>query len=61
MNMVFASCLATNRLPDDSINDAANCGRCGEPLLNETFVMPRTHPGQTAANDLPLVIDFWVP
>lgn len=38
MNTVCASCLATNRLPDDRINDAAKCGRCGEPLLDGSVI-----------------------
>ncbi|CAJ0997015.1 Thioredoxin 2 [Sodalis praecaptivus] len=62
MNTVCASCLATNRLPDDRINDAAKCGRCGEPLLDGSVIHAT---GATLdkllQDDLPIVIDFWAP
>ncbi|MDU6411904.1 MAG: thioredoxin TrxC [Yersiniaceae bacterium] len=62
MNTVCASCQATNRLPEDRIDDGAKCGRCGHPLFDGDV----TH--ATAAtldkllqDDLPVVIDFWAP
>lgn len=62
MNTVCASCLATNRLPDDRINDAANCGRCGAPLLDGTVVHATAATlDKLLQDDLPVVIDFWAP
>ena len=45
MNTVCTHCQAINRIPDDRIEDAAKCGRCGHDLKD----------------DLPVVIDFWAP
>lgn len=62
MNTVCASCLATNRLPDDRINDATNCGRCGAPLLDGTVVHATAATlDKLLQDDLPVVIDFWAP
>ncbi|BAE75184.1 Thioredoxin-2 [Sodalis glossinidius str. 'morsitans'] len=62
MNTVCASCLATNRLPDHRINDAANCGRCGEPVLDGTVVHSTAATlDKLLQDDLPVVIDFWAP
>lgn len=62
MNTVCAACLATNRLPDDRVDDAAKCGRCGEPLLAGN-VMHATAGSldKLLQDDLPVVIDFWAP
>jgi len=62
MNTVCPSCQATNRIPEERLNDGANCGRCSTPLFSGAV----NH--ATAAtldkmlqDDLPVVIDFWAP
>ncbi|WP_372906858.1 MJ0042-type zinc finger domain-containing protein, partial [Salmonella enterica] len=32
MNTVCTHCQAINRIPDDRLQDAAKCGRCGHEL-----------------------------
>ena len=34
MNTVCTHCQAINRIPDDRIEDAAKCGRCGHDLFD---------------------------
>ncbi|MEA9391430.1 thioredoxin TrxC [Acerihabitans sp. TG2] len=62
MNTVCASCLATNRLPENKMNDSAKCGRCGEPLLDGKVVHATTQTlDKLLQDDLPVVVDFWAP
>ena len=62
-HIVCPQCNAINRLPNARINDAANCGKCKQPLFTG-------HPlDLTSANftqhvnksDIPVVVDFWAP
>lgn len=34
MNTVCTHCQAINRIPDDRLQDAAKCGRCGHELFD---------------------------
>jgi len=62
MNTVCASCLATNRLPEQKVNDGAKCGRCGEPLLDGNVVHATTQTlDKLLQDELPVVVDFWAP
>lgn len=62
MNTVCASCLATNRLPEEKISDGAKCGRCGAPLLDGNVVHAATDTfDKLLRDDLPVVVDFWAP
>ena len=62
MNTVCSHCLATNRLPDDKISDAAKCGRCKESLFSGEVINASTASfDKLLQDDLPLVIDFWAP
>ncbi|TCV93067.1 thioredoxin TrxC [Biostraticola tofi] len=62
MNTVCASCLTKNRLPDERVNEAARCGRCGQPLLAGKVVHADAGSlDKLLADDLPVVIDFWAP
>ena len=62
MNTVCTHCQAINRIPDDRIEDAAKCGRCGHDLFDGEVI---TATGETLdkllKDDLPVVIDFWAP
>ena len=62
MNTVCPSCLATNRLPEEKINDSAKCGRCGEALLDGKVTHATTQSlDKLLQDDLPVVVDFWAP
>ncbi|NDL63945.1 thioredoxin TrxC [Acerihabitans arboris] len=62
MNTVCASCLATNRLPEQKVNGGAKCGRCGEALLDGKVVHATTDSlDKLLQDDLPVVVDFWAP
>lgn len=62
MNTVCASCQATNRVPQDRINDGAKCGHCGTSLFSGEVVNVTTATfDKYLQDDLPVVIDFWAP
>lgn len=62
MNTVCAACQAINRIPEDRINDAAKCGRCGHELFNGDVVNATSETLDTLLkDDLPVVVDFWAP
>lgn len=62
MNTVCTHCQAINRIPDERIDDAAKCGRCGHDLFDGEVINAT---GETLdkllKDDLPVVIDFWAP
>lgn len=62
MNTVCTHCQAINRIPDDRLQDAAKCGRCGHELFDGEVINAT---GETLdkllKDDLPVVIDFWAP
>lgn len=56
-------CKANNRVPASRIDDAPNCGKCGEPLL-QGQVLELTDANLdavAAASPLPMLVDFWAP
>lgn len=59
MNTVCTHCQAINRIPDDRLQDAAKCGRCGHELFDGEVINAT---GETLdkllKDDLPVVIDF---
>lgn len=59
MNTVCANCQALNRIPDDRVDDAAKCGRCGHELFDGDVINAT---GATLdkllKDDLPVVVDF---
>jgi thioredoxin 2 len=62
MNTICPSCQATNRLPEDRINDGAKCGRCGNALFSGNVVHATASTlDKYLQDDLPVVIDFWAP
>ena len=54
-------CSATNRLPAARIDEAPNCGKCGQPLLEgqPLDLDDSNFDAVTAATKLPVLIDFW--
>ena len=62
MNTICSSCQATNRLPEDRIDDGAKCGRCGHSLFEGDVVHATAATlDKYLQDDLPVVIDFWAP
>jgi thioredoxin 2 len=61
MNIVCPHCGAKNRVPEDRLGDAPNCGACHEPLLpaGPVPVSGVTLAKFVAGTDLPVVVDFW--
>src|SRR5947208_7450937 len=61
MNLVCPHCGAKNRVPDNRLQDAPNCGACHEPLTPSGPVPVRgaALPRFVAGTDLPVVVDFW--
>ena len=58
-----AACQALNRLPAARIDEAPNCGRCGQPLLNgrPLELGDGDFDAVASATRLPLLVDFWAP
>jgi len=63
LHIVCPHCRATNRVPPERTGDKPKCGKCHKPLCDG-------HPVELdesgferhiAANDLPVVVDFWAP
>ena len=62
MNTVCTHCQAINRIPDDRIEDAAKCGRCGHDLFDGEVINATGETLDKLLKDyLPVVIDFWAP
>ncbi len=56
-------CGAQNRLPAARVDDAPNCGRCGQPLLQgqPLALGDADFDAVVAATALPVLVDFWAP
>jgi thioredoxin 2 len=54
-------CGATNRLPASRIDEAPDCGKCGQPLLagQPLDLDDNSFDAVVAATKLPVVVDFW--
>lgn len=54
-------CGATNRLPAARIDEAPNCGKCGQPLLQgQTLDLDDSNfDAVVNATRLPVLVDFW--
>ncbi len=63
MHLVCPSCFAVNRVPEDKINSAPKCGKCGAPVL-APIPVELTQANFTKFiqhNELPVLVDFWAP
>ncbi|CFQ41174.1 MULTISPECIES: thioredoxin TrxC [Yersinia] len=62
MNTVCTACMATNRLPEERIDDGAKCGRCGHSLFDGEVINATAETlDKLLQDDLAIVIDFWAP
>ncbi|MBK5145878.1 thioredoxin TrxC [Budviciaceae bacterium BWR-B9] len=62
MNTLCPSCLTTNRIPEDRIQEDAKCGRCGHELFDGEVINASQASFDSLLNDdLPVVVDFWAP
>ncbi len=54
-------CGATNRLPAARIDDAPDCGKCGQPLLQGQPIelTDADFDAVVGATRLPVLVDFW--
>ena len=54
-------CQATNRLPATRIDEAPDCGRCAQPLLQgqPLELGEADFDAVVAATDRPVLVDFW--
>jgi thioredoxin 2 len=61
MNHDCPHCATRNRVPDDRLGDAPQCGACHQALLTAAPVPIRGAelPHFVAGTDLPVVVDFW--
>ncbi len=61
MQLSCPACGATNRVPEQRLNDQPVCGKCGaalmatQPVALSDAVLPR----YIAHTDLPVLVDFW--
>src|SRR6266480_4417226 len=63
VHVVCPQCNTTNRVPRARLDEGAKCGSCKQPLLagHPLELNKANFDRQTAAGDLPLVVDFWAP
>jgi thioredoxin 2 len=61
LHVVCPACNATNRVVGARVAEAPKCGVCKAPLFDGHPVVlgAANFDRQTAANDLPVVVDFW--
>ncbi|BAN36491.1 thioredoxin [Sulfuricella denitrificans skB26] len=61
MNIVCPKCLATNRVPDERLEQSPKCGKCGAALLDGAPIeLAASSFGPfIARNELPVLVDFW--
>ena len=63
LRVVCPHCATTNRVLRERLDAGANCGSCKQALLSgqPLELTHATFDHHVAANDLPLVVDFWAP
>jgi thioredoxin 2 len=63
LHVVCPDCETTNRVARDRLADGAKCGKCRHALFSaHPFELTQTSfDRHLAANDLPMVVDFWAP
>jgi len=61
MKLVCPACGATNRVPDERLQDQPVCGRCGTELMaaQPVVLTDATLPAFIAGTELPVLVDFW--
>lgn len=60
-HIVCTQCTATNRIPNDRLQDNPKCGKCKQPLFMGVPVelTDQTFQKHISKNDIPVVVDFW--
>jgi thioredoxin 2 len=63
LHLVCPTCHARNRVPSARLAEQPKCGKCHQPLFTGRPVelTAATFEAHTAANAIPLVVDFWAP
>lgn len=63
MQIVCASCQATNRLPESRLMEGPACGACHQPLLPAAPVSltDASFAAFIARTEMPVLVDFWAP
>ena len=61
MHLVCPSCAATNRVPEEKLQDQPVCGRCGAELMRaQPFDLSDAgFANFIARTELPVLVDFW--
>lgn len=61
MNIVCPACGATNRVPEQRLQDQPVCGRCGAELLaaRPVELSDASFEGFVSKTELPVLVDFW--
>jgi len=61
MQLVCPNCMTKNRLPDERLQDAPSCGKCGTSLMApEPIALSDTNFLRfIEGTELPVVVDFW--
>lgn len=60
-HIICPQCTATNRIPDNRLQDAPKCGKCKQLLFIGVPVelTDGTFQKHIEKNDIPVVVDFW--
>ncbi|HCY63761.1 MAG TPA: thiol reductase thioredoxin [Oxalobacteraceae bacterium] len=63
LHLVCPACQATNRVPEERLRDAPDCGRCHRPLFSghPLSLTAAEFERQLEKSDIPLLVDFWAP
>lgn len=63
MNIVCPTCQATNRVPEERLEQHPKCGKCGAAVLSGVPVdlVVSNFGSYLAKNELPVLVDFWAP
>ena len=63
LQVVCPHCHITNRVPPERLADGAICGKCKQVLFTAHALEldGASFERHVAANDIPLVVDFWAP
>jgi len=61
MRLVCPGCGATNRVPEERLQDQPVCGRCGADLMaaKPAALTDASFPTFVAGTELPVLVDFW--
>lgn len=63
LHVVCPYCSATNRVPQEKLAAAPNCGKCHQPLFtaHPVELTAATFAAHIDRNAVPVLVDFWAP